>query len=597
MAAVERKGFDLEAEKQPVSEPQSPENIDNSGTHDAYEPHEAKEDTDQTSDHISTTPNADHDEPVLQERPPASRTISTQSRPVPVKKVPRSSRAGLLGRFSVLYEAEEPKHYPRRIKWFITFVIALAAVAAPMGSSLILPALNDITRDFDTTPFIANTSIATYMLSMSVFPLWWSSFSETLGRRTIYIASFTLLALWNILAAISTSISMFIVMRILSGGAAAAVQAVGAGTIADVWEVHERGQAMGIFYLGPLCGPLLAPVIGGALTEWLGWRSTQWFGTIYGGVVLLLVVFFLPETHRTSAIKRAAGKEAIQATALDAEKGTTGETSTAIPPSLSRATSHASRVSGGSAVAIDRTRRYLAMARRMFLDPLKIILYLRYPPVALTVYYAAIAFGSLYFLNISIEKTFSHAPYNFSVIIIGCLYIFNSTGYFITSVLGGRWVDRIMARAARKAGRFDSRGKLQYRPIDRMGENVWAAGILMPVSLMWYGWTANYGVYWLAPMCANFCFGAGSMLLFGSVTTMLTEFMPKQASNGVALNNFVRNILAFVGVFAAEPGIDGVGNGWLFTIIGLIALASCLVIVAMRRWGEQWGDRMRRELG
>jgi predicted MFS family arabinose efflux permease len=90
------------------------------------------------------------------------------------------------------------------------------------------------------------------MLSMSIFPLWWSSFSETLGRRTIYLTSFTLFLLWNILAAISDNIAMLIVMRVLGGGAAASVQAVGAGTIADIWDVHERGKAMGIFYLGPL---------------------------------------------------------------------------------------------------------------------------------------------------------------------------------------------------------------------------------------------------------------------------------------------------------------------------------------------------------
>ena len=103
------------------------------------------------------------------------------------------------------------------------------------------------------------------MLSMSIFPLWWSSFSETLGRRTIYLTSFTLFLLFNILAAVSQNIAMLIVMRMLGGGAAASVQAVGAGTIADVWAVRERGRAMGIFYLGPLCGPLFAPIIGGAL--------------------------------------------------------------------------------------------------------------------------------------------------------------------------------------------------------------------------------------------------------------------------------------------------------------------------------------------
>ena len=130
---------------------------------------------------------------------------------------------------------------------------------------------------------------------MSIFPLWWSSFSETLGRRTIYLTSFTLFVLFNILAAVSKNITMLVIMRVLGGGAAASVQAVGAGTIADVWEVRERGRAMGIYYLGPLCGPLFAPIIGGALAEKLGWRSTLWFLVIYGAAVLLFLVFALPE--------------------------------------------------------------------------------------------------------------------------------------------------------------------------------------------------------------------------------------------------------------------------------------------------------------
>ena len=132
---------------------------------------------------------------------------------------------------------------------------------------------------------------------MSIFPLWWSSFSETLGRRTIYLTSFTLFLVFNIVAALSTDIAMLIVMRMLGGGAAASVQAVGAGTIADVWEVRERGRAMGIFYLGPLCGPLFAPIIGGALAERFGWRSTLWFLVIYGGAVLIFLFFALPEAR------------------------------------------------------------------------------------------------------------------------------------------------------------------------------------------------------------------------------------------------------------------------------------------------------------
>ena len=144
-------------------------------------------------------------------------------------------------------------------------------------------ALTPITEEFNTTPFITNLAVALYMLAMGIFPLWWSSLSEQFGRRSIYIISYVLFVVFSILAAVSTNIGMLIAMRLLNGGAAASVQAVGAGTIADIWEPRERGKAMSLFYLGPLCGPLLSPSIGGGLTSGLGWRSTMWFMAIFGG--------------------------------------------------------------------------------------------------------------------------------------------------------------------------------------------------------------------------------------------------------------------------------------------------------------------------
>lgn len=240
--------------------------------HEDDEEHEEQEE----NDDITTAPHHDLEAQAKQPAPALLRTVTSSSRRS-VVKVPRSKRAGLFGRFTIMYEAEEPKDYPRRIKWFLTIIIAFAAVTAAMGSAIILPALPEIESTFHSTPFVTNASVAFYMLSMSLFPLWWSSFSETAGRRTVYLVSYIMYIVFNILAAVSTSISMFIVMRILSGGASASVQAVGAGTVADLWEPRERGKAMNLFYIGPLCGPLFAPIIGGLLTEGLGWRSTQWY--------------------------------------------------------------------------------------------------------------------------------------------------------------------------------------------------------------------------------------------------------------------------------------------------------------------------------
>jgi multidrug resistance protein len=462
--------------------------------------------------HTSTAPTVRSKQATNTTRP-ATLTRATSVTPDAII-IPRAHRRGLLARFTLIPEVQNPYHYSRPTKWFLTFIVAFCAMAAPMGSAIVMPVLREISIAFGASHTITNMSVAVYMLSMAMFPLFWSSLSERLGRRTIYIASFILFVIFAILSAVSQSISMLIVMRTLSGGAAASVQAVGAGTIADIWEVRERGKAMGIFYLGPLCGPLFAPIIGGALGAGLGWRSTQWFLVIYGSATLIFIIFALPET--------LAAKEKLISTEIQAGG----------KPDLARTSTRASTIA--------QTKTILTHLRQIFIDPLAIIAWLRFPPVALTVYYASITFGSLYILNISIQSTFAAPPYSFSTLIVGLvslssanlvsaicsflglvafvhnqtvlfptsanflqLYIPNSIGYLLASIFGGRWLDTIMHREARKAGRYDACGKLILRPEDRMRENAWIAAILWPGALIWYGWTADKGVHWIVPMIAN----------------------------------------------------------------------------------------------
>lgn len=364
-------------------------------------------------------------------------------------------------------------------------------------------------------------------------------------------------------------------MRMLGGGASASVQAVGAGTIADIWEVRERGRAMGTFYLGPLLGPLLAPIIGGVLSQAWGWRSTQWFQVIYGGVLFIILTFCLPET----LAKKEPAIPQIQST----------DEKPAARPGLTRVSTRQS--------VQRKTKKVAAVFKRCFIDPLSVLLYLRFPAVLITVYLASITFGSLYMLNIAIQQTFSERPYGFSAIVLGLLYIPSSIGYIVASVIGGRWSDYIMHREARAAGRYDEAGKLMFRPEDRMRENAWLAAVIFPGALIWYGWTAEKGIIWIVPIISNFFFGAGSMVIFGLATTMLTEFMPKRASSGVAVNNFVRNIFSCVGGIVAQPLIAAIGVGWLFTGLGIICWISALSVVwAMRKYGPKWRVVMDKKL-
>jgi hypothetical protein len=149
---------------------------------------------------------------------------------------------------------------------------------------------------------------------------------------------------------------------------------------------------------------------------------------------------------------------------------------------------------------MEASAKWLKRFKMIFIDPLRIILFLRFPAVFLTVFSASVAFGSLYILNISIQDSFSREPYNFSMLQLGLLYIPNSLGYMLCSMFSGRWMDAIMLREAKRANRVDERGKLIYRPEDRMRENAWLGAFVYPAALIIYGWTVERGVHWAVPV-------------------------------------------------------------------------------------------------
>lgn len=229
--------------------------------------------------------------------------------------------------------------------------------------------------------------------------------------------------------------------------------------------------------------------------------------------------------------------------------------------------------------------------------PFKALKLLRFQPVVVVIWSGVIAFFTMYIMNVSIQAAFGKAPYNFNELEVGLVYLSPIIGYAISSIFGGRWIDYIMIREATKANRYDENGKLKFFLEERMRENIWLALTLYPGALIWYGWAAEKGVQWAVPCVAAIFFGLGMMLVMGTVQTSLTEFTPKKTSSVVAVSNFVRNILACIGAVVTQPMIDGIGNGWMCTLVALVALVTGIpAILSLRIWSPHWRVLMDQKL-
>jgi MFS family permease len=96
--------------------------------------------------------------------------------------------------------------------------------------------------------------------------------------------------------------------------------AISAATLADIYDTHERGTMMGMFFAAPLLGPALGPILGGSLSQAFDWRASFYFLLICEVLIFLSFLILFKDTYRRersltycSALQRLLNsKEAIQ---------------------------------------------------------------------------------------------------------------------------------------------------------------------------------------------------------------------------------------------------------------------------------------------
>lgn len=101
-----------------------------------------------------------------------------------------------------------------------------------------------------------------YMLFMGIAPIFYSSISDHYGiRRVIYIGSMLIFTVASLASVWVRNIWVLLFMRILQSIGISAPWSIGAGTIADMYEVHERGNALGMIFAGMFCSKVMGGYI------------------------------------------------------------------------------------------------------------------------------------------------------------------------------------------------------------------------------------------------------------------------------------------------------------------------------------------------
>jgi MFS transporter, DHA1 family, multidrug resistance protein len=178
----------------------------------------------------------------------------------------------------------------------LALTLGILTAFAPFSIDMYLPGLPEIAREFNTDMAAAQQTLAVFFLGLSLGQIFYGPISDRLGRRRPLIFGCLLYSAACIGCALAPSMGSLIVMRFAQalGGCAGVV--IARSVVRDLFDQTESARMYSLLMLVLGVAPITAPLIGGQLLLFFGWRSIflALFG--FGVLCLLLVYFVLPET-------------------------------------------------------------------------------------------------------------------------------------------------------------------------------------------------------------------------------------------------------------------------------------------------------------
>ena len=152
-------------------------------------------------------------------------------------------------------------------------VATLASFFTPFMASAINIALPSIGSEFAADAILLSWIPTAYLLASAVFAVPFGRIADIHGMKKIFIYGITIFTAATFLCGAAPSVTLLIVFRILQGIGSAMIFVTGLAIITSVYPPNKRGKAIGINIASVYIGLSMGPVLGGILTQYLGWRS------------------------------------------------------------------------------------------------------------------------------------------------------------------------------------------------------------------------------------------------------------------------------------------------------------------------------------
>ncbi len=177
-------------------------------------------------------------------------------------------------------------------------LLALLSAFTPLSIDMYLPALPVIAVDLRGTVGDIQLTLSAFMIAFGVGQIFYGPAGDRFGRRPVILGGLAVYILTSVGCAFAAAGGHLVILRFLQGLAACGGVVLARTMVRDLAERDQAARAMSLMMACTSIAPMLAPLIGGQILWFLGWRAIFWTLAAIGVVALAAAYFRLPETLR-----------------------------------------------------------------------------------------------------------------------------------------------------------------------------------------------------------------------------------------------------------------------------------------------------------
>lgn len=180
---------------------------------------------------------------------------------------------------------------------FLCIIVLIGSVSF-FATDIYVPALPEMAEYFHCNQVDIQSSFTLFFLGLALCQLVSGALSDRFGRKKILLVGFCMFTFASWGCAQSKTLSEFLVFRLLQAISGGVGSVVFRALIVDRFSKEESAKLFSVIF--PIIGlsAAIAPLIGGYLTYFWGWKATFSFVTGFGAVILVLVSLFLDDKQK-----------------------------------------------------------------------------------------------------------------------------------------------------------------------------------------------------------------------------------------------------------------------------------------------------------